>query len=311
MSKRGVRHLSRGKQREEIGGYLFILPWLIGFSIFTAGPIIVSLVLSFFKVEILIPAEFIGLKNYRDLFSFDETISLFWKTLWNTSYYTFLSVPLCIVTGLTVALLLNQKIRLRGLFRTIYYLPAIVSGAAVALLWIWLFNPQYGVLNYILSLFGIKGPGWIYSEEWAKPSLVIMSLWASGYFMLIYLAGLQGIPTQLYEAAELDGAGNWRKFFRITLPMMTPTIFFTLVMGIIQSFQIFTSTFIMTEGGPNNATMMYVLYLYNVAFQQFRMGYASAMVWVYLGIIMAFTALIFKSSSTWVYYETEVLKGRK
>lgn len=311
MRKRGIRHLTRGEKREEIAGYLFILPWLIGLSVFTAGPMIFSLVLSFFKADMLTPAKFIGLRNYRDLFSFDDTVSLFWKTLWNTGYYIFLSVPLGLMAGFIVALLLNRKIKLLGLFRTIYYLPAVVSGAAVALLWLWLFNPEYGLLNYVLSLFGIKGPGWVYTEEWAKPALIVMSLWAAGGSMLIYLAGLQGIPTQLYEAAELDGASSWQKLLRITLPMMTPTIFFTLVMGIIGSFQIFIAAYMMTGGGPNNATLMYVLYLYNLAFQQFKMGFASALAWVYFGIVMAFVVLIFKSSPAWVYYETEVLKGKK
>lgn len=311
FSGSGTKHLTPGKRREEVAGYLFILPWLIGFSVFTAGPMAVSFILSFFKADMLTPAEFVALRNYSDLFSFDDTVSLFWKTLWNTGYYTFLGVPLGLMASFAVALLLNRKIKLLGLYRTIYYLPAVVSGAAVALLWLWIFNPEYGVLNYILSLFGIEGPRWLYSEEWAKPALVVMSLWGAGGSMLIYLAGLQGIPTQLYEAAEIDGAGSWYKLFRITLPMMTPTIFFTLVMGIIGSFQIFTAAYMMTAGGPNNATMMYVLYLYNLAFKQFRMGSASALAWIYFGIIMAFIALIFRSSPAWVYYETEVLKGRK
>ena len=215
------------------------------------------------------------------------------------------------MAGFMIALLLNRKIKFLGLFRTIYYLPAVVSGAAVALLWIWIFNPEYGVLNYLLSLFGVKGPGWLYSEEWAKPALIVMSLWGAGGSMLIYLAGLQGIPTQLYEAAEIDGASSWQKLLRITLPMMSPTIFFTLVMGIIGSFQIFTAAYIMTGGGPNNATMMYVLYLYNLAFRQFRMGLASALAWIYFGIIMAFIVLIFKSSPAWIYYESDVLKGKR
>lgn len=311
MRKRSIRRLTRSEKREEIAGYLFILPWLIGFLAFTAGPMVFSLVLSLFKAHLFSPVEFIGLRNYIDLFSFDDTVSLFWKTLWNTGYYTFLSVPLSLMAGFMVALLLNRKIKFLGLFRTIYYLPAVVSGAAVALLWLWILNPEYGILNYVLSLFGVKGPGWVYTEEWAKPALIVMSLWGSGGSMLIYLAGLQGIPTQLYEAAEIDGASSWQKLLRVTLPMMTPTIFFTLVMGIIGSFQIFTAAYMMTGGGPNNATMMYVLYLYNLAFKQMKMGLASALAWIYFGMIMMFVVLIFKSSPAWVYYETEVLKGRK
>ena len=208
-------------------------------------------------------------------------------------------------------MLLNQKIIGRGIFRTIYYLPAVISGVAVCMLWMWIFNPNLGILNYVLSSFHIQGPKWLFSERWSKPALIIMSLWGMGGGMLIYLAGLQGIPTQLYESAEIDGAGRWIKFFKITLPMLSPTIFFVLVTGIIGSFQVFVATYVMTRGGPNNSTMMYVLYLYNLAFEQYRMGYACALAWIYFGIIMGFIILIFKSSPVWLYYEGEILKGRK
>ncbi len=299
------------KQREEIAGYIFLMPWIIGFLAFTAGPMVSSLYFSFSKTDMLTPTKFIGLGNYSRLFSFNEAVSLFWKTLWNTGYYVFLSVPLSVIVGLLIAMLLNQKIIGRGIFRTIYYLPAVVSGVAVCILWMWIFNPNFGILNHILSSLHIPGPRWLFSERWSKPALIIMSLWGMGGGMLIYLGGLQGIPTQLYESAEIDGAGRWIKFFKVTLPMLSPTIFFVLVTGIIGSFQVFVASYVMTRGGPNNSTMMYVLYLYNLAFEQYRMGYACALAWVYFGIIMGFIILIFKSSSAWLYYESGILKGKK
>ena len=298
-------------QLEELTAYAYISPWLIGFLAFTAVPMLLSFYYSFTEADMLTSPTFVGLANYIKLFSTDEVDSLFWKTLYNTCFFTFLSVPLNMALGLAIALLLNQKIKGLGVYRTIYYLPAVVSGVAVSLLWIWIFNPNFGILNYVLSWFGIKGPAWLFSEEWAKPALIIMSLWGAGGGMLIFLAGLQGIPTQLYEAAELDGASSWVKFFRITLPIMSPTIFFVLVTDIIGSFQVFTASYVMTGGGPNNATKMYVLWLYNLAFQQFKMGYACSLAWVYLLIMLGFTLLIFKSSPAWVYYESEFLPGGK
>ncbi len=292
------------KQQEEIASWIFILPWIIGFICFTAGPMLTSLYLSLTEATMLEPPKFIGLLNYRNLFSFDEVTSLFWRTLYNTSYYVFLSVPLGLILGFLIALLLNQNIKFRGIFRTIYYLPSIIPGVAVALLWILIFNRQFGVLNVILSWVGINGPAWLYDETWAKPALVIMSLWGSGGPMLIFLAGLQGIPTELFDAAKVDGAGSWQRFWHVTIPMVSPTIFFVLVTGIIGSFQVFTTTYVMTQGGPANSTMMYVLYLFNLAFQQFRMGYASALGWVYFVIIMLLTMLILRSSALWVYYES-------
>ncbi|MGQ9629407.1 MAG: carbohydrate ABC transporter permease [bacterium] len=296
-------------QREEIGGYLFISPWIIGLLAFWLGPMAISLGLSFFKADLMTPARFVGFDNYRRLFSTDPVQSLFWKSLWNTAYYTFLSVPLHIVFGLTIALLLNQKIKGVGAFRTIYYLPAVITGAAVALLWMMILDPEFGLLNYVLSILHLPRTRWIASERWVKPAFIIMSLWGVGGSMLIYLAGLQGIPTQLYEAAKIDGANAWQVFWRITIPMLSPTIFFTLVTGIIGTFQVFTASYIMTGGGPNNATLFYVLYLYKLAFEEFKMGFACSLAWVYFIIIMGLTALIFRSSAAWVYYETEILKG--
>jgi len=304
----GLRALSLAQQ-EEITSWVFISPWIIGFLAFTAGPMLTSLYLSLTESTMLQPPRYVGLLNYRNLFSFDQVISLFWKTLYNTSYYVFISVPLGLAVGFTIALVLNQDVAGRGIWRTVYYLPSVVPGVAVSLLWILLFNKEFGVLNNVLAVFGIEGPAWLYEEAWAKPALIIMSLWGAGGPMLIFLAGLQGIPTELFDAAKVDGAGAWRRFQHITIPMVSPTLFFVLITGIIGSFQVFTNTYVMTQGGPNNSTMMYVLYLFNLAFQQFRMGYASALAWVYFVIIMFFTLLIFRSSAAWVYYEAGIAGG--
>ncbi|NPV07733.1 MAG: sugar ABC transporter permease [Anaerolineae bacterium] len=296
-------------QQEELVSWLFVLPWIFGFVAFIAGPMLYSLYLSLTEASMLRPPVYVGLLNYRNLFSFDEVTSLFWKTLYNTSYYVFISVPLGIVVGFAIALMLNQDVVGRGVWRTIYYLPSIIPGVAVSLLWILIFNKEFGVLNNVLAVVGIEGPAWLYEERWAKPALIIMSLWGAGGPMLIFLAGLQGIPTELFDAAKVDGAGLWPRFRHITIPMVSPTIFFVLITGIIGSFQVFTNTYVMTQGGPNNSTMMYVLYLFNLAFQQFRMGYASALAWIYFIIIMFFTVLIFRSSAAWVYYEAGIAGG--
>lgn len=288
--------LARKEARE---GYLYALPWFIGFTVFTAGPIIASFLLSFTNWDLIRPAEWIGFGNYNMLLE----DPLFWQSLKVTSIYALFSVPLGILGGLAIAVLMNQKIKGLSVFRTIYYLPAVVSGVAVSLLWSWIFNPDFGVLNYLLSLIGINGPGWIYDEKWALPSLIIMSLWGVGGGMVIYLAGLQGVPTELYEAAIIDGASSWRRFWSITIPMISPVIFFQLIMGIIGSFQIFTQAYIMTGGGPNNATLFYVLYLYRNAFQWFKMGYASALAWVLFIVILILTIIQFKLANRWVYYE--------
>ena len=298
-------------QREEIMAYILISPWIIGFLWFTLGPMLTSLGLSFTETD-LFTSEFVGFANYERLLSTDVTLSLFWKSLYNTAYYVFLSIPLTMIVGFVIALLLNQNIRGQSFYRILYYLPSVIPGIASALLWLWLFNPEFGIINWLLSLIGIAGPRWLYDTETAKLALVIMSLWGAGGNMLVFLAGLQGIPTQLYEAATIDGANAWRRFIHITLPMISPTLFFVLVTNIIQSFQIFTTVYVVSDGkgGPANSTMMYVLWLYLLAFRQFRMGFASALAWVFFIIIMLFTVLIFRSSSAWVYYETEIGEGR-
>ncbi len=286
-------------RKEELAGYLFILPWLIGFVVFQAGAMVTALAMSFLKADFLSPPTFVGTRNFERLID-DDT---FFKALGNTAIYALGRMPFVIVIGLSIALLLNRdRWGVRGM-RTLYFLPSVTSGVAVALLWIWMFNPDYGLINSFLALFGIRGPGWIWTEEWALPGLIVVSLWGVGSSMLIYLAGLRGVPVELYEAASLDGAGPARKFFRITLPMISPTLFYTLITGIIFSYQVFLNAYILTNGGPNNATLTMVLYVYRKAFQEFQMGYASAVAWVLFMIILLFTLLVFRSSSAWVYYE--------
>lgn len=303
----GGRHALSMRRREELIAYLLISPWLIGFIAFIVGPMIASFGLSFFETN-LFSWEWVGLKNYTTLFTTDATRSLFWVSLYNTTYYVVLSIPLTMAVGFFTALLLNQPIRGQSLYRVIYYLPSIIPGIAASIVWLYLFQPEFGVINWLLGQVGIEKIRWLQDTRTAKLVFVFMSIWGAGGNMLIFLAGLQGIPTELYEAAKIDGAGAWRQLRNITLPMMSPTLFFVLVTNIIMSFQVFTNVYVMTGGGggPANSTMMYVLHLYLVAFRQYRLGYASALAWVLFLILLVFTALIFRSSSLWVYYETEV-----
>lgn len=303
--KAAKRGRTQSERREAAEGYLAISPWLLGLVIFTLGPIIASLYFSFTDYEVVKSPTWIGLANYQRL----ADDRLFWQSLKVTGIYVAVSVPLGIFLSFAVALLMNQKVRLIGFFRTAYYMPNLVPAVGSAILWIWIFNPEFGLLNTSLAAIGIEGPLWLGHSKWALPALIIMSLWGVGGGMLIYLAGLQGIPTDLYEAAEVDGASPWRRFLYITIPQMTPVLFFNLIMGIIGSFQVFTAGYIMTGGGPRYATYFYVLYLYNNAFQYFRMGYASALAWILAVIILFFTLLVFRSSSAWVYYEGQ-LRGR-
>ncbi|MBV7337710.1 sugar ABC transporter permease [Chloroflexi bacterium TSY] len=282
-------------------GYAFISLWIVGFAIFTAGALLGSFSISLTEWNIVGTPEYVGLENYQKMVE-DE---FFWKSLRVTLIYL-LNVPLNLALGLFLALLLNQKIRGIGIFRTLFYLPSVTAGVAVSLLWLWIFNPRFGVINVLLdNLLGIKGPGWLGSEAWALPALIIMSVWGVGGGMLIYLGALQGVPTTFYEAATLDGAGAWQKFLKITVPMIPPVLLLNLIMGVIASFQVFTQAFIMTQGGPNYATLFYVLYLYQNAFQWFNMGYASALAWVLFLVILVFTIVILRTSTSWVYYEGE------
>ncbi|NPV07888.1 MAG: sugar ABC transporter permease [Anaerolineae bacterium] len=291
--------------REKLDGYLFILPWILGFLFFTIGPMIASFYFSFTDYSLLEPSKWVGLDNYRKLFSADDKFGI---SLSVTFRYSLASVPLGMVLALTVAMLLNQRVPGMRFYRTAFYLPSLLGGVALTLIWMWIFSPAYGLLNTFLKMIGLEGPLWFQSQVWALPGLIIMSLWGVGGRMIIFLAGLQNIPGHLYEAAEMDGAGAMRRFWHVTVPMLTPTIFFNLVMGIIGSLQTFAQAFIATQGGPNNATLFYGLYLYQNAFQYFEMGYASALAWILFAIILALTLVVIRSSPMWVFYEGTLRK---
>ena len=279
-------------------GLAFVSPWLIGVTVFTVYPILASLYFSFTDYNVVSAPRFVGLRNYTELV--DDP--LFLRSLYNTLYLAVIGIPVSLTLSLFLALLLNTKVRFQGLFRTIYFLPSIVPAVAVALLWRWFLNPDFGPVNQMIGLIGIEGPAWLADPTWAKPALILASLWGVGGSMVIYLAGLQNIPVALYEAADLDGANARQRLRYVTLPMLSPVILFNLIMGIITSFQAFTNIYIMTGGGPSNSTMVYALYLYQNAFQFFKMGYASAMAWVLLLITAAALAVIFRTSG-WVHYE--------
>ena len=287
--------------REELEAYLFLLPWILGFLVFLAGPLVASLYISLTNYNILQPPQLVGFANFGTMFTEDQ---LFLKSLRVTAVYTFVSVPLVVVSGYLVALLLNQNVRGLSVWRTIFYLPAVVSGVAVAVRWLWVFNPDAGVVNSVLRSMGIEGPRWFTDPDWALGTLIVTSLWGIGGGMVIYLAGMQGVPSHLYEACELDGGGAWHRFRYVTLPMTTPVIFFNLLIGIIGSWQVFTNAFVITNGGPANSTLFYVLYLYRQGWQYYKMGYASALAWILFFIILLFTLVVFKSSG-WVYYESD------
>lgn len=295
----------RMNQREAIAGYVAISPWIVGFLVFALGPIVASAIFSLQRWHVITPPTFIGLANYQRLISDD----LFWQALKVTALYTTATVVLSIAGSLALAVLLNQKVRAVNIYRTIYFLPSVITGVAVAVLFGWIFDPTYGLLNFALSLVGIQGPDWLGSETWALPALILMSLWGIGGGMVLYLAALQGVPTALHEAAAIDGANAWRRFWRITLPLISPVILFSLITGVIGSFQVFTQSFVLTSGGPHYATLFYVLYLYQNAFQWFDMGYASALSWVLFIIIMALTIVLFRLSRGFVHYEGAI-RGR-
>jgi len=305
MLNPNARRLS-SSQREGLSAYLFLSPWLFGFVVFQLGAVVASLVLSFLKADFLSDWQFVGLRNYQTLVA----DPLFWKALGNTAYYALGRMPLVLVIGLSIAMLLNVERRGISVFRTLFYLPSVTSGVAAALLWIWVLQPDVGLINSALKLIGIAGPRWLMSEQTAMPSLILISLWGVGSTMVIFLASLKGIPTTLYEAAALDGAGSFSRFWYVTLPMLTPSLLYNFVVGIIASFQVFLNSYVITGGGPNNATLTLVLYLYQKGFQEFAMGYASAIGWVLFVIILLFTLLVFRSSSLWVYYEAELKRGR-
>ncbi|HZO89478.1 MAG TPA: sugar ABC transporter permease [Chthonomonadaceae bacterium] len=305
--RRPVRAGSATRRRRYWGqtleGYLFVAPWIVGFVTFTVGAMLYAVWMSFQRWNLLAPPQFVGLANYQKAFCRDP---LFWQALANTAYYAFVSVPLRILAALLLAVLLNQSVRGLPIFRTIFYLPSVVTGVATSMLWMLLLNPDVGGINFVLRRLGVAHPpGWLTDEHWAMPALILMSLWSVGGMMLIFLAGLQSVPDELLDAAHVDGAGAWHRFRHITVPMLTPAILFNLVISVIAGFQVFTQTYIMTGGGPANATLTYVLYLYRNAFEYFRIGYASALAWILFFIILGLTLLILRSSAFWVHYEGE------
>ncbi len=286
-------------KKRDLTGFAFISPWLIGFAVFTAAPFLATIYLSFTRYNIVTPPVWVGSVNYRRLFTEDE---LFWKSLWITVKYALVAVPLGVVAGVALAMLLNLPLKGMALYRTLFYLPSIVPVVATTVVFVWLLNPQIGLVNAILQRFGVIGPAWLQDTKWAFWSLVFMSLWGVGGSMVIYIAGLKDIPAQLYEAAMIDGAGVLARTRHITLPMLSPVIFFNLVMGVIQAFQYFSQAYIMTQGGPENSTSFYALYLFYRAWRYMDMGYASAMSWVLFLIIMLVTGLIFRTHKKWVHY---------
>jgi len=288
--------------REALTCYLFLLPWGIGFLVFVLGPIVASLVLSFMRYDVVTAPRFLGLGNFRELFSTDYRFGM---SMGNTAYYVAFYVPLHLIVALGLALLLNQKVRGMPIYRTLFYIPSIVPIVASSILWVWILQPEWGMINSLLAVFGIKGPLWLSSLTWSKPSMIMMALWGSGSAMIICLAGLQGVPQHLYEAAEIDGANRWQRFAHITLPMLSPTLFFMLILGVIGSFQVFTTAYVMTGGGPAESTLFYMLYLYRRAFVFLNMGYAAAMAWILFVIVLTLTLIQFRLANRWVYYEAE------
>jgi len=295
---------SPARRREAIEGYLYLLPWLIGFIVFTGGPMLASLYLSLTEYRITSPPVWIGLENYKNAFTVDP---LFWPSLRRTFYFALFAVPIGLVGSLLLAMLLNQKVRGKSWFRTIFFLPGLTPIVASALLWTVLLQPETGIVNFLLGKVGIPGPKWFGSVAWAIPGLVLMTTWGSvgSNRMIIFLAGLQGVPSSLYDAASIDGANGWQKFWHVTLPMISPTLFFNLVLGIIGALQIFAAALVATSGGPAYATWFFALHIYTQAFQYFEMGYGSALAWIFLVVMLAFTYIQFRSSASWVYYEGE------
>jgi ABC-type sugar transport system permease subunit len=292
-----------GVQRAEWrAGWLFAAPFLLGVLIFWIGPMLYSFFLVTQDWNMLSPPKYVGLENVKRLFD-DPLVG---KALGNTAFYTFLGVPLQLFIALMLAIALNQKLYGRAVFRTIFYLPAITPAVAGAVVWRQIFNTEYGVLNIALHYAGLPGFKWLYDPQLAKLAFILMSLWGVGPQMVIFLAGLQSVPIELLEAANIDGANAWNRFWNISMPMLSPVLFFNLVMGIIGSFQVFTAAFVMTQGGPQNATLFMALKLYYEGFRDFRMGYAATLAWLLFAIIMFFTAIQFRVGNRWVYYEGKV-----
>lgn len=298
----GVR--SPAQAREALWGYVFAVPWILGLLIFTVGPIIASLFLSLTKYDVITPAKFIGLTNYVQALTQDD---LFWPSLQRTFEYAIVVVPVGLAGSLGLAMILNQGVRGTNIYRTLYFLPSLTPAVAAGILWQWLFDPQVGPINFFLGSVGLPEPGWLASPDWALPAVIIISLWGiwGGNNMLIYLAGLQGVPSELQDAAAVDGAGWWSRFVHVTLPMLSPTIFFTLILGIIGALKVFALAYVATQGGPDYATWFFALHIYRSAFDYFQMGYACALAWLFTVILLIFTVIQIRASKHWVYYAGE------
>jgi multiple sugar transport system permease protein len=288
-----------GTRREAFFGYLFIAPWIVGFLALQLGPMLASLAISFTNWTLINPAEYVGLDNYR----YVTEDPLFEKSLRVTATYTLISVPCGVIAALLIASLLNKAVRGISFFRGLFYLPVVVSGAGTAVVWDWVFNPEYGIINWSLGKFGLGAPGWFSSTTWALPGMIVLSFWGIGGSIVIFLAALQGVPRSLYEAAAIDGAGRLSSFWNVTVPMVSPAILFNTIIAIITSFQSFTYAYILTQGGPAYSTLFYVYYLYQNAFRWFDMGYASALAWILFLIIICCTVLLLRLSRPYVHYE--------
>ena len=295
------------RAKEAIAGYLFLSPWLLGIILFIVGPMMTSGFLSFTRYDIVNPPEFVGLKNFTEIFTKDR---LFWPSMMLTFRYALIVVPLSLVGALSAAMLLNQALRGTTWFRTFFFLPHLTPIVAAAVLWAWIFNADVGPINHwIRTITGSdNAPGWFRDPDWAMTGLIIMAMWGAigGNTMLIFLAGLQGVPQELYDAAVVDGAGIWGKFRNVTLPMLTPTIFFNMVLGVIGALRVFAAAYVATQGGPAYSTWFYALHIYTRAFQYFEMGYASALAWIFFFVLFVFTYVQFRQSRRWVYYAGEV-----
>lgn len=305
--KKRVKY-SKQEKRYIFLGILFAMPWMIGFLVFSAYPIFASAYYSLTSYNLFQPPIFVGFQNYKDLFADPK----FYLSLYNTLYITVIGVPIGLIFSLLMASLLNMKVKGQAIYRTIYYIPSIVPIVASSILWVWILNPQYGILNNILGFFHLPQPSWLVDPAYTKPSLIMMDTWRAGGTILIYLAALQGVPKNLYEAADIDGASSWKKFWHITIPAISPVTLFQLIMGLIGSFQYFTQAYMFStgaayqvSGGPSNSMLFYSLYLYQNAFSFLKMGYASAMAWILFIIVVIVSLIVFKTSLRWVYYDSE------
>lgn len=287
--------------RKALWGYIFISPWLLGLLFFIGGPIVASLYLSFTKYDILSAPQFVGFQNYQYAFSQDV---LFWPSLGRTFYYAVVAVPLGLVGSLALAMLLNQRLKGTNFFRTCFFLPSLTPSVALSVLWLWLLQPKLGLVNSLLSNIGLGGYPWLTDSHTVIPSFILIALWGGmgGGTMLIFLAGLQGVPTELEDAARVDGAGAWSKFRNVTLPIITPTLFFNLVLGIIGALQVFTVAFVATDGGPDYGSWFFALQIYQQSFRYLQLGYGAALAWIFLFIIMILTGINFALSRKWVFY---------